>query len=185
MANNLLCQCTAKSSRTHERCKANAVRGKRVCYHHGGAPRSGRPIVSGRYSKPLANHPAVQAYYEEYKTDPNLNETLNEIALLRAKLAFYLETHAEDDGKQVMQAVHDYADGISQLAERRHKIMYGERITITQRDFNSMATRVIEIVKDVYGENEQFTRFLAALSVVYDPRRDSAVPDPAGGYSPI
>ena len=29
-------QCKAKSKRTHVQCQANAMKGKNVCYHHGG-----------------------------------------------------------------------------------------------------------------------------------------------------
>ncbi|MBA3873881.1 MAG: hypothetical protein H0X30_32515 [Anaerolineae bacterium] len=33
--------CTAMSKRTHQPCRARAMRGSEVCYHHGGRSRSG------------------------------------------------------------------------------------------------------------------------------------------------
>ena len=44
-------QCNALSKRTRQRCKAPAVRGKTKCRFHGGAKRSGRPIVHGRETR--------------------------------------------------------------------------------------------------------------------------------------
>jgi len=40
-------KCKARSKRTGERCKAQAVTGKDVCFHHGGAT----PVKHGLYSK--------------------------------------------------------------------------------------------------------------------------------------
>jgi len=47
-------QCKAKSKRTGERCKANCVTGRDVCYHHGGKSLGGLAsprITHGLYSK--------------------------------------------------------------------------------------------------------------------------------------
>lgn len=80
-------QCTAKSKRTGERCKARAMTGSNVCYHHGG--KTPRGVASphfkhGRYSKALPGR--LLERYQEALTDPRLLELAEEIALIDARL---------------------------------------------------------------------------------------------------
>lgn len=81
-------QCTAKSKRTHERCKARAVTGSKVCYHHGG--RTPKGIASphtktGRYSKYLA--PDLAERFAALYDDSELLSLQSEIALLDVLVA--------------------------------------------------------------------------------------------------
>ena len=60
MSYALAARCTATSKRTHERCRAPAVRGWAVCYHHGaggGAPKGER---NGAYRHGLYTQEAVE-----------------------------------------------------------------------------------------------------------------------------
>ncbi|MBS1702901.1 MAG: hypothetical protein JST12_14650 [Armatimonadetes bacterium] len=64
-------------------CGAFAVAGREVCYHHGGAPGTGRPVSTGKYAK--VNLPArLAARYEELKSDKDLTSVRNNIAFLIA-----------------------------------------------------------------------------------------------------
>ena len=78
-------QCKAKSKRTGKRCKARAVTGKDVCYHHGGAT----PVKHGLYSK----YPdAVAAQHlETARNSDRLDILKSTIALLAAILSHWTE----------------------------------------------------------------------------------------------
>lgn len=80
-------QCTAKSKRTGERCKGQAVLGKSVCFQHGGATPSG-PAASqfkhGRYSKLLPVR--LAATYQQAVSDADLLALRDDIALVDARL---------------------------------------------------------------------------------------------------
>ena len=81
-------QCTAKSKRSGERCKNNAMKGKTVCHIHGGKSLSGPASPSfktGRYSKFLPSRLADR--YQEARTDDELLSLREEIALLDARMA--------------------------------------------------------------------------------------------------
>lgn len=156
-----MAQCTARSKRTHERCKAPAVVGKHVCFHHGGAPGTGRPIIHGRYSKALAGHPEILERYERHRDDPKLMETLNEIALLRGKLDHYLGQFGDSLHPTAMEAIRDYAEAVGRAVERRHKMLHGEQITVSMRHFEGLVANLLTVVKDIYGDDERYARFLA------------------------
>ena len=74
-------QCTAKSKRTHERCKAHAITGRTVCRHHGGRTPQGIALPqtkTGRYSKSFTGR--LLATYEVAKNDPEILSLIEEIA---------------------------------------------------------------------------------------------------------
>jgi len=150
------------------------VPGKTVCYQHGGAPNVGRPPTHGRYSKALAKHPEILALYEEARTDPELTETLNEIALMRAKLQHYLEKWAQVDNPEILDTIKEYTDSISKLVERREKILHGERVTLTVEHTQAFVVRVMDLVRTIYGDgDDRFARFLRELDGLYSPQADS------------
>lgn len=81
-------QCTATSKRTGERCKANAMKGKDVCRHHGGKSKVGAGVSTyrdGRYSRYLPER--LAAKYEEASNDTELLSLREDVALLDARLA--------------------------------------------------------------------------------------------------
>jgi hypothetical protein len=47
-------RCTATSKRTRQPCRAAAVRGRTVCYHHGAAPERQRASVMGSIDTDVA-----------------------------------------------------------------------------------------------------------------------------------
>ncbi len=80
-------QCTAKSKRTGQRCRGDAMVGKNVCYFHGGKSLSGpaNPAYrTGRYSDILPVKLASR--YESARKDNELLALKDEMALLDARL---------------------------------------------------------------------------------------------------
>ena len=80
-------QCMATSKRTKQRCRDHAMRGRRVCYKHGGAtPRGyGLPQTThGRYSKVLPLR--LAARYEEARSNKDLLSLRDDIALAESHL---------------------------------------------------------------------------------------------------
>lgn len=80
-------QCTAKSKRTGERCKARAVTGRSVCYHHGGATPTGMGLPqfrTGRYSRYLPT--GVLEHYKEALQDDELLATRESVALAETRI---------------------------------------------------------------------------------------------------
>jgi len=81
-------QCTATSKRTHERCRAKAMRGSHLCYHHGAKTPTGIASPSfktGKYSKYLPAR--LMDRYNEALADDSLLELRDQIAVVDARLA--------------------------------------------------------------------------------------------------
>jgi hypothetical protein len=81
-------QCTAKSKRSGQRCRDQAMKGKDKCYHHGGATPRGAASANfkhGRYSKSLPA--ALAGKYEEFLAHPDLRGLGHELALLDTRVA--------------------------------------------------------------------------------------------------
>lgn len=87
-----MAQCTAKSKRTGERCRRQAVPGMTVCASHGGkslaGPASPR-FKTGRYSKYLPER--LRERYEAAAEDPELLALREDIALIDSRLADLLK----------------------------------------------------------------------------------------------
>jgi hypothetical protein len=161
-------QCAAKSKRTGDRCNGKAVAGSDKCRMHGGKG-SGRPPVHGRYSKAFARHPELLAAYETMRDDPALEETKNEIALLRALLAQYVEKFGSSllrpDALSVVQGL---AGDITKAVERRHKIEHGEKVTITVKDYEAFLARTVALTEEFFGAHPRYEAFLLALKAPTD-----------------
>lgn len=81
-------KCTATSKRTGKRCGANAVKGRTVCYHHGGRTPRGADLPqtkTGRWSKDLPTR--LAAKYHEALKDAKLLELRDELAIIDARLS--------------------------------------------------------------------------------------------------
>ncbi len=80
--------CRAKSKRTHERCQRPAMKGRELCYHHGGKSLVGianPAFTTGRYSKHLPSR--LAARYDESRSDTELLALREDIALIDSRLA--------------------------------------------------------------------------------------------------
>lgn len=154
-------KCTAHSKRTHLRCGRYPSPGKAVCYYHGGAKGSGRPAVTGRYSQFFApDDEEGRATYEAFRDDLHLEELANEVAKLRAKFAQYEKVNSKKLDPRTIDVFLSFLEGIGRLVEKRHKIKYGEQVTITERHFDYLASRVLDIAKGIFGNDERYARFL-------------------------
>ena len=81
--------CTATSKRTHQPCRANAMRGREVCYHHGGITTTQGAANTawkhGRYSKVLPVRLATT--YQEALENPDLLSVRHDVAACESRLA--------------------------------------------------------------------------------------------------
>lgn len=83
-----MAQCAAKSKRSGERCKKDAVPGRSVCHMHGGKSLVGAAVHTykdGRYSKLLPAR--LVSNYERAAHDSDLLVLREDIALVDARLA--------------------------------------------------------------------------------------------------
>ncbi|MCR4374133.1 MAG: hypothetical protein NUW22_04730 [Acidobacteria bacterium] len=151
-------------------CRAYAMLGKTVCKVHGG--KAGRPITHGRYSKFLRNHPETLAAYEEMRDDPKAEETINEIAVLRALLGQWLEKFGATVHPDAIAQSRELAEAISKAVERRYKQAHGELIRISESDLQAGLRQTLEAVREVYGSDERYQQLLAALSRRHLAARD-------------
>jgi len=163
--------CHAKSNRTGKPCRQPVVPGKQVCHYHGGAPGSGGQPTHGRYSRAARQLPEVLAFYEEYKTDPDLMEIANEIALLRALVARHLESYGEQAfAGRSLPGFSDLIVKIGSLVGQRHKMLHGEQLTITARDYETLVTRLIDLARSYFGDHERYRSFISELGAMQAPR---------------
>ena len=142
-----MAQCTAKSKRTGERCKAHAVDGYTVCRMHGaGSPHKGRPgggdgrpITTGRYS--LAHRKSLEEKAQAFVNDLQPGNLTGELALMRALLQDYLERFP--DGQRLpyedIARMFEMAAEISRLVERIAKIIAAT--SLTQSDIKHLQER--------------------------------------------
>ncbi len=85
-------QCTAKSKRSHRRCRRSAAPGRSVCDKHGGKSLSGIAHPNwkhGRYSQALPR--GLMAKYVQAQEDPRWLSLRDELALTDARILDVLE----------------------------------------------------------------------------------------------
>ena len=141
-----MAQCTATSKRTHERCKANAVTGRRVCRHHGGTVARGPASVHyrhGRYSKELP--PRLLERFEASVADPNQLALDREIALLDALISDVVARLDTGESGNLWASVRTHWREL--------------RAAIDSRDAKQMAA-VLNVIEGLIerGQGEQATR---------------------------
>ena len=148
-----MAQCNAKSKRSGEQCKAQALKGKSKCRHHGGKSLAGKDSPSfktGRFSKYLPDRLAEK--YEEALSDPDLISLSNELALVDSQLTTQLELWHESGMN---------ADGWARARElfrsfRRHSSA-GDRV----RALNDLED--LRILLDEGNENMIAWKFIGEL----------------------
>ena len=147
-------RCAAIKKLSGERCKNRPLEGSKWCRYHE-PPHIVVQPTTGRYAQSLSNHPKLQALYQQYLTDPELTTIDAEIAVLRSALATWLEEMGEGIGldSALDKHVMALAESISTLIERKQKIEFGERYTITVQALVAYAARIADII-NVYVTNE-------------------------------
>jgi len=111
-------QCTATSKRSGEQCRDHAMKGRDVCYHHGG--KSPRGIASatfktGGYSIDLPTR--LQTRYEHSANDPQLLDLTADLALNRAFMQDALSGLDSGESGRLWKALHATWDDL-QAANR-------------------------------------------------------------------
>lgn len=105
----LMAQCTANSKRSGERCRRMAMKGRNVCYNHGGKSLAGAEATAfkhGRYSRYLPERLVDQ--YREAMADEEITRLDSEIALVDTKLKDTLgRLHTAGEGPAAWQRVQE------------------------------------------------------------------------------
>lgn len=98
-------QCSARSKRTKERCRAPAMANGK-CYHHGGSSKSGTALpqtTHGRYSKDLPTR--LGERFLASRSDPDLLNLNAEIALIDARLGDLLRRVDSGESGELWKAL--------------------------------------------------------------------------------
>jgi hypothetical protein len=106
-------QCTAKSKRSGQRCKAWAVRGKDVCHIHGGKTPNGvaNPNYQhGRYSRYLPAR--LLDRYHEAEADGELLALRAEIALIDSRLLDVLKRVESGESSRIWSKLGESVDAL-------------------------------------------------------------------------
>jgi hypothetical protein len=143
-----MAQCAAMSKRTKERCRDYAMRGRRVCYKHGGKAPMGYALpqtTHGRYSKLLPLQMAAK--YREARDNPDLRSLHDDIAVLEARLTELFARLGQDTA----------ADGETWAEIRR---MWDIRCTLTQTEVRRL------VALDQMISTEQLMVFLGVVTDV-------------------
>ena len=158
-----MAQCQAKSKRTGERCRQPAVRGKNVCYYHGGAPGSGRPVKHALYSKHVPTN--WQAEYEYFKSDPQILSLQSDIAVARVARARFLKNcEGSPLTAELADTILEHGIKIGKLIEIHSKVACGERYTITVQGFDALLARVADVINKAIDEHGGSEELRAAIA---------------------
>jgi len=156
----LMVKCKAKAKSTGKRCRRYAVSGYSVCQVHGaGSPRQGRPggenkIMSagGRHSKHLKIR--LASGYEASRTNPNLLEHRDEVALLDTRLGELLDNLQDGDTRELWQELGKYWLDLEKATARQDKPKQGEALQSLGRTIKR-GNVIYASWKEVYGVIEQ------------------------------
>lgn len=110
-----MAQCTARSKQTGKRCRRNACPGADTCPSHGGKG-SGRPIVTGRWSKfaPVR----IASTIEQGLQDPELISLRNQMAYLDSLALSHLQDLGSETPARQWEGVLRSLDGFPDLIAR-------------------------------------------------------------------
>jgi pyruvate carboxylase len=131
------------------------MRGKDLCYHHGGAPGSGgagRPIKHALYSKYVP--PDWQEDYEYFKSDPDILNLQSEIAVARVVRARFMKNFQSGVplSAEMVDALIEHGIKVAKLCESHNKIQYGETTILKLDGAQKFVDAVMDTVDDVLNE---------------------------------
>lgn len=166
-------RCHAKSKRTGEKCKAPAVKGKNVCYKHGGAPGSGRPPSSFRY----VTKENIWQKIEEARLDPDLLEIKRDIAIVKALLDELISRVDEVDflGEKEEKILIDLACTHSALVEKFYKVEKERAETFNLKQLGIFISYVSTVVRRYIPDPEARKEIARELeSIPFDTMTDDS-----------
>ncbi len=123
--------CTATSKRTGKPCKEHVVAGRTTCYHHGGSTPRGFALpqtTTGRHSKDLPTR--LAARYEESRTDPEILNLTEEIALADALIEDARRGLDHGESGRLFKAMKDAWDDLT--TAQREKDASGVQMAISE-----------------------------------------------------
>jgi hypothetical protein len=174
-------RCQATSRQTGERCGHwTADERITVCRYHGGHwfdkrlgrwTNGGGRLVTGRYSQAVANIPELEELYQRVLADEEMHQTEEEIALLRAMLARWMEKgkHGVVTGEAIL-AIARVVETIDKMVTRRHQRIHGANLSITVRDWEALFARVLDISHEFYGDQSNYADYVRALANMNQPK---------------
>lgn len=159
-------RCSAKSKRTGERCKANAVNGFSVCRMHGaGSPNVGRPggapIITGRYSIKRAELAAKAAIFANDSTPGDLT---GELILMRTLLQDYVDRFGDKERLpfEDIERMFGMMEAIGRLVERIAKVL--STTALTQIEVERFKQAFISQLPTYVPDTSKRAEFIAAIA---------------------
>jgi hypothetical protein len=169
-------QCSAKSKRTHKRCKARAMSGSDKCYHHGGAT----PAVHKGYGSggllSKYDYGALGDKIQELVTDPDLIDLREELALLKGLLSTVLEKCAGTKNPEMV--LMENSDGIVKVTDAIRKttmtlidVEKELHMTISLSQMEMYIKQIVTIVRQEIDDDRVRERIAGRLSGLAVPVR--------------
>lgn len=177
-------RCGAKT-KNGKPCRKYAIRGRKRCQLHGSGSANrpaGRPETHGMYSERAKRN--LQEAIEEYKGDPDLESLDRELAYLKLRFAAMIApaASAEDDDALTVSTIGgpkdvaaEFCAHIAKLAEKRHRILHGDKYTLTVSHLEPVLRAVDEVLDEFIGDEaarerardqlqERFARILLPIT---------------------
>lgn len=184
----------AAMNRQGERCGMPAMRGKQVCFKHGG--KGGRPVKHGLYSFDMLRlGKEIQEKMQRHLANPDATNLREEIALCRAYLESYLSTMTPSSSKHPPPLPPDFyrillsfMSRIARLVKAKSEIDWGPQhlITATQAMtfFDAVIDAVFRHVIDVATKEKILADVEATLGLAGIGEKTRAYALPAPGQTP-
>lgn len=123
-------QCKAKSKQSGEQCRRTAMKGRDVCYMHGGKTPRGLALpqtTHGRYSKHLPTR--LAALYQEAQNDEELLNLRDDVALVETRLKELVSRVEQGDAGTAWQGVQGAYRSLKVGMQRKDTVMIHQSLT--------------------------------------------------------
>ena len=156
-------QCGAKT-RSGAPCKRGGMANGR-CKLHGGMA-EGRPVVTGRYS--VKHRAALAVKMEAFRADPRPGDLADELSLMRALLADYLERFPTGQALRYddVGRLFDMLAEVSKLVERIIRIRNSSALTAAEVQY--LQARLADLMVKYVPDYAMRERFLLELSESFE-----------------
>jgi len=158
-------KCKAWLSNRSRKCKRWAMRGKEVCYTHGGATPTGPAnphFKHGRYSKYMK--PAVAEFMDKLRDEINIESVDEEILAATALFVW----HMQETGEDWLKYARELLVAIVSFKEKRHRMMYGEKVAITVTEAQAFIVTVVNVIDKEISDAELKNRLYQGIGVPDD-----------------
>lgn len=132
----------SRGKTTHIYCKRRAIPSTGRCPKHGGLS-TGRPPVHGRYSRFVRGQ--LSEIFDTFKNDPNAMSMLEELAMLRTRLARILEVATDNGNFEAAKATAIVVKAIGETIEKIYKI---ENATLGVETIPVIINQIVNVVSE-------------------------------------